>query len=54
MKNILIFMVAIVVAGGSGFALKKHLNKKQAINNPLHGLKRPEFSAVDLNDKNRN
>jgi thiol-disulfide isomerase/thioredoxin len=54
MKNILIFMVAIVVAGGSGFALQKHLNKKQAINNPLLGLKRPEFSAVDLNDKNRN
>jgi len=54
MKNTIIFIVAIVIAGGSGFALQKYLNKKQDISNPMLGLTRPEFAAPDLNDNSRN
>ena len=44
----------MVIAGGSGFALQKYLNKKQDMDNPMLGLTRPEFAAPDLNDNNRN
>jgi thiol-disulfide isomerase/thioredoxin len=54
MKNILIFIIAIVIAGGSGFALQKYLNKKQEVVNPAIGNQRPEFAAIDLDGQMRN
>jgi thiol-disulfide isomerase/thioredoxin len=54
MKNTIIFIVAIVIAGGSGFALKRYLNQKQDQNNPAIGLQRPEFAAMDLDGQLRN
>jgi len=54
MKNAIIIIVAMVIAGGSGFALQKYLHKKQDTNNPMLGLTRPEFSALDLSDAKRN
>ena len=54
MKNTLLFIVAITIAGGSGFALQKYLNQKPIITNPAIGNQRPEFAAVDLNDQLRN
>ena len=56
MKNTLIFIVAIVIAGGSGFALQKHLNQPQVQkqNNPAIGSQRPEFSAMDSENQLRN
>ena len=54
MKNTLIFIVAIMIAGGSGFALQKYLKQQQASNNPAIGLQRPEFAAMDLNGQLRN
>ncbi|MFV2005299.1 MAG: TlpA family protein disulfide reductase [Gammaproteobacteria bacterium] len=54
MKNTLIFILAIVIAGGSGFALKRYLNQKQDQNNPAIGLQRPEFAAMDLDGQLRN
>ena len=54
MKNTLLFIIAIVIAGGSGFALQKYLNKKQDITNPAIGNQRPEFAAMDLDGNLRN
>jgi len=57
MKNTLIFIFAILIAGGSGFALQKYLNQEQELtqsNNPVMGLQRIEFAAVDLNGQMRN
>ena len=56
MKNILFFIVAIVIAGGSGFALQKYLNQPQiqTQHNPAIGSKRPEFAAMDLDGQRRN
>ncbi len=56
MKNVLLFIVAIIIAGGSGFALQKYLNQPQiqTENNPAIGLQRPEFSAIDLDGNMRN
>ena len=54
MKNTLIFMVAMLVAAGSGFALQKYLHQKKAQNNPAIGMQRPEFAASDLNGELRN
>jgi len=54
MKNILFFIIAIVIAGGSGFALQKYLNQKQTSKNPAIGLQRPEFAATDLSGRLRN
>ena len=54
MKNTLIFFIAIIVAGGSGFALQKYINKQQAQNNPVIGSQRPEFSAMDSEGQLRN
>jgi len=54
MKNTLIFTVAIIIAGGSGFALQKQINQKESITNPAIGNQRPEFSAMDLNGQLRN
>lgn len=54
MKNTLIFIVAIIIAGGSGFTLQKFLSKNQKNNNPAIGLQRPEFAAPDLTGEYRN
>ena len=54
MKNTLIFIVAVVIAGGSGIALQQYLNQKQTITNPATGNLRPEFAAMDLNGQLRN
>ncbi len=55
MKNTLIFIFAILIAAGSGFALQKHLNQEPVQNNnPATGLQRAEFSAADLNGQLRN
>lgn len=54
MKNTLIFIVAIIIAGGSGFALQKYLKQEQVSNNPAIGNQRPEFAAMDLQGQMRN
>ncbi len=56
MKNTLIFIIAVVIAGSSGFALQKHLNQPQiqTQNNPAIGSQRPEFAAMDLDGQLRN
>ena len=60
MKNTLIFIAAIIIAGSSGFALQKYLNQPQiqpqiqTQNNPAIGQQRPEFAAADLSGQLRN
>ena len=54
MKNTLIFIVAIVIAGASGYSLQKYLKQEQQSNNPAIGLQRPEFAAMDLDSQLRN
>jgi thiol-disulfide isomerase/thioredoxin len=54
MKNTLIFIVAIVIAGGSGIALQQYLNQKEPIINPAMGNQRPEFAALDIDGQLRN
>jgi len=56
MKNTIIFIVAIVIAGGSGYALQDYLHQPQIKNqtNPVLGQQRPEFAAMDLNSNMRN
>jgi thiol-disulfide isomerase/thioredoxin len=58
MKNIILFIVAVVIAGSSGFALQRYLNQGQIqVNtqpNPAIGFQRPEFAAMDLNGEIRN
>ena len=54
MKNTLIFIVAMVIAGGSGFTLHRYLNQKEMQNNPMIGQQRVEFAAADLTGEFRN
>jgi len=54
MKNTLIFIVAMIFAGGSGFAVHTYINKQKMQNNPAIGLQRIEFAAADLNGDIRN
>ena len=54
MKNTIIFIVAIVIAGSSGFALQKYLKQQKTPKNPAIGLQRPEFAAMDLKGQLRN
>ena len=54
MKNTLIFIIAMILAASGGYALHKHLEPKQAINNPAIGIQRPEFAAMDLEGTIRN
>ncbi len=55
MKNTLIFIAVIILAGGSGFALQKYLNNESSPHDsPIIGTQRIEFSAVDLNGEVRN
>ncbi|MCG6939431.1 MAG: TlpA family protein disulfide reductase [Gammaproteobacteria bacterium] len=53
MKNTVIFIIAIIVAGTSGFGLHKYIHEQQAVNNPAIGTQRPEFAAMDANDQLR-
>jgi len=54
MKNTLIFIVAMILAAGSGYSVHKYLRQNQTSNNPAIGLQRPEFAAVDLDGQLRN
>ena len=67
MKNTLIFLVAVVVAGSAGFALQRYLatdtgqahdprDRFKSIDtaNPMVGQTRPEFAMLDLDGELRN
>ncbi len=56
MKNIILFITAVVVAGSSGYALQKSFNQPQVKTqvNAALGQQRPEFAALDLNGDMRN
>ena len=56
MKNTILIIVAIAIAGSSGFALQQYLNQPQIKTqpNPAIGYQRPEFAAMDLNGEMRN
>jgi len=56
MKNILLFIIAITIAGGGGYALQQYLNQPQirTETNPAIGHQRPEFAAMDLHGDMRN
>ncbi|HHJ34957.1 MAG TPA: TlpA family protein disulfide reductase [Gammaproteobacteria bacterium] len=54
MKNTLIFIIAIIIAGGSGFILQRYLNEQVGNNNPAIGQQRTEFAAMDLEGRLRN
>jgi len=54
MKNALIFIVAIVIAGSAGFALQRYLSNKQQSSNSVIGQPRPEFAAESLDGKIHN
>ncbi len=56
MKNIILFVVATIIAGSGGYALQKHLNQPQVKTqvNAALGQQRPEFAALDLNGEMRN
>jgi len=67
MKNTLIFIVAVAVAGSAGFALQRYLAndtghagdpgdrfKSMDASNPMVGQQRPEFAMLDLDGELRN
>ena len=58
MKNIIFIIVAITIAGSSGFAFQRYLNPEQVQVkteiNPAIGYQRPEFAALDLSGEMRN
>jgi len=56
MKNIILFVVATVIAGSGGYALQTYLNRPQiqTENNAILGQQRPEFAALDLKGDMRN
>ena len=58
MKNTILFIVAVVIAGGSGFVLQKNINQQpnqmQSRGDAAIGQQRPEFAAPDLDDEMRN
>jgi len=54
MKNALIFIVAIIIAGSAGFALQRYLSDNQQSSNPAIGQSRPEFAAESLDGKIHN
>ncbi len=58
MKNPILFIVAIVIASSSGYALQRYFNQQQiqipVENNPAIGNQRPEFAAMDLDGQLRN
>lgn len=58
MKNAVVFIVAMVIAGTSGFALQRYLATKNTsqveTTNPAIGQTRPEFAMLDLEGNVRN
>jgi len=58
MKNTTIFIVAIIIAGGSGFALQKSIHQQppqmQSQGDAVIGQSRPEFAAPDVDGQLRN
>jgi thiol-disulfide isomerase/thioredoxin len=58
MKNALIFVVAMAIAGVSGFALQRYLATKDADDaataSPVVGQTRPEFAMIDIEGNLRN
>lgn len=56
MKNIILFIVATIIAGSSGYALQTYLNRPQIQTqvNSILGQQRPEFAALDLAGEIRN
>lgn len=58
MKNAVVFIVAMVIAGTSGFALQRYLATKSTsqveTTNPAIGQTRPEFAMLDLEGNVRN
>ncbi len=58
MKNTLIFIIAITIAGGAGYGLQRYLTKQELqskdLANPILGQIRPEFAMKDLDGKLRN
>jgi thiol-disulfide isomerase/thioredoxin len=54
MKNTIIFIVAIFVAGASGFMLHQYIHQQQVQQNPVIGTSRPEFAAMDPGGKLHN
>lgn len=58
MKNALIFIVAIVIAGAAGFGLQQYLAEDTISdidkNNSIIGQTRPEFAMMDIDGNIRN
>jgi peroxiredoxin len=58
MKNAMIFIVAMAIAGTSGFALQRYLTTRDASDaataNPAIGQTRPEFAMMDIKGNIRN
>ena len=55
MKNTIIFSIAILLAGGSGYAMHRYLNPGNiASSNPAIGNQRVEFAATGLDGKIHN
>ncbi len=63
MKNIIPFLLVIIIAGGAGFGLQRYLQNEnrelppvmpKAATSNVIGMKRPEFKLFDLEDKLRN
>ena len=54
MKNTIIFVATILLAGASGFILHKYIHDQQLQKNPVIGSQRPEFAAMDMNGELRN
>ncbi len=63
MKNIIQFLLVIIIAGGAGFGLQRYLQEDdrqlapiipKAVNNNVIGLQRPAFELQDTEGKLRN
>lgn len=54
MKKPLLLIIAMAVAGSTGFAMHRYLNQQKDLNSPALGQPRPEFAAPDLNGELQN
>ncbi len=54
MKKTIIFILLLVLAGGSGFAMHRYLNQQKDSANPIIGQPRPEFAAPDADGDYQN
>ncbi len=53
MKKLAVFIIAIVITGGAGFALQKYVARHKQIDTSILGQLRPEFATTDLDGKTR-